>query len=174
MRALDKLDPVPLAGVDFPGPLLLARRQWVGFIGEFFLKKAAINGGAVQILMKLGARTMRGATWGENGSIIFATDDASTGLEQVSEDGGPTTVLTHPNRERGEVDHVWPEFLPGGKAVLFTIIDGGGIDNAQVAVLDLKTGAQKILFGAAAGPLRAERPSRVRRSWDASRGRVRP
>ena len=30
-------------------------------------------------------------------------------------------MLTKPDRERGERDHLWPEFLPGGKAVLFTI-----------------------------------------------------
>jgi hypothetical protein len=50
-----------------------------------------------------------------------------------------------PPLERGEVDHLWPEFLPGGQAVLFTITSPGGIDNAQVAVLDLKTGMQKVL-----------------------------
>ena len=126
--------------------------QWVGFVGEFVLRKAAINGGAVQNLLKLGARGMLGATWGEGGTIIFATEEASTGLEQLSEDGGATTVLTRPNRERGEVDHVWPAFLPGGQAVLFTIIDAGGIDNAEIAVLDLKTGAQKILLRGGSAP----------------------
>lgn len=147
VRTLDQLDPVPLVGADFPLGLFFSYDgKWIGFVGEFLLKKAAINGGAVQSLSKLGARTIRGATWGENGTIIFATDELSTGLEQLSEGAEATTVLTHPNLDRGEVDHVWPEFLPGGEAVLFTILDAGGIDNAQVAVLDLKTGAQKILF----------------------------
>ena len=55
-------------------------------------------------------------------------------------------VLTKPDSERGENDHLWPEFLPGGGAVLFTIYPAtGGPDNAQVAVLDLKTGASKVL-----------------------------
>ena len=40
--------------------------------------------------------------------------------------GGPTTVLTRPDRARGEVDHVWPELLPGGQAVLFTIFPADG------------------------------------------------
>src|SRR5213076_1686534 len=39
------------------------------------------------------------------------------------------------------------EFLPGGEAVLFTIIPTtGGIDNAQVAVLDLRTGTSKVVI----------------------------
>lgn len=38
-------------------------------------------------------------------------------------------------------DHLWPEFLPDGQAVLFTITaTTGGLDNAQVAILDLGTG----------------------------------
>ena len=56
-------------------------------------------------------------------------------------------MLTKSDRERGEGDHRWPEFLPGGKAVLFTITPANGsIDNAQIAVLDLQTGASKVLI----------------------------
>ena len=56
-------------------------------------------------------------------------------------------MLTKPDRGRGEGDHLWPEFLPGGEAVLFTIIPaGGGIENAQIAVLDLRTGTSKVLI----------------------------
>ena len=64
----------------------------------------------------------------------------------MSSAGGEPTVLTKPDRERGEADHLWPQFLPGGQAVLFTITPTtGGIDASQVAVLDLRTGTQKIL-----------------------------
>ena len=153
VRAFDRLDSVPLAGADFPvGVFFKPDGQWVGFFGEFVLRKAAINGGAVQDLLKLGARGMLGATWGEAGTIIFATEETSTGLEQISENGGAATVLTRPNRERGEVDHAWPAFLPGSQAVLFTIVGAGGIDNAEIAVLDLKTGVQKTLLRGGSAP----------------------
>ena len=56
-------------------------------------------------------------------------------------------MLTKPDRERGEGYHVWPEFLPGGEAVLFTITPAtGGTANAQIAVLDLQTGTSKVLI----------------------------
>ena len=56
------------------------------------------------------------------------------------------TVLTRPDRAQGEADHFWPEMLPGGRAVLFTITAlTGGLDAAQVAVLDLQTGTRQIL-----------------------------
>jgi len=65
---------------------------------------------------------------------------------KVAAAGGVPTALTTPNREQGEADHLWPEFLPGGASVLFTITSAsGGLDNSQVAVLDLRTGQHKIL-----------------------------
>ncbi len=154
VRAFDQTDSVPLAGADFPsGVFMKPDGQWVGFVGEFVLRKVAINGGAVQNLLNLGARSLLGATWSEGGTIIFATDRTSTGLERVSEDGGPTTVLTRPNRERGEQYHAWPAFLPGSQAVLFTILHaGGGIDSAEIAVLDLTTGAHKVILRGGSAP----------------------
>ena len=150
-RALDQLDSVPLGGADFPRNVFIKPDgQWVGFVGEFVLRKAAINGGAVQNLLNLGARALLGATWGGNGTIIFATEAASTGLEQISENGGATTVLTRPNRENGEEDHAWPAFLPGGQAVLFTITAAGGINNAAIAVLDLRPARRRSSSVAAA------------------------
>ena len=56
-------------------------------------------------------------------------------------------MLTKPDRERGEHDHLWPEFLPGGRSVLFTITAAASdITNAQIAVLDLRTLTSKVLI----------------------------
>ena len=64
------------------------------------------------------------------------------------------TVLTRPDREQGEADHAWPEWLPGGRAVLFTVMAvTGGPDATQVAVLNLRTGdAHKCSCAAAVTP----------------------
>jgi serine/threonine-protein kinase len=56
-------------------------------------------------------------------------------------------VLTKPDAAHGEADHVMPFILPGGRAVIFTVTaQGQPIDNAQIAVLDLKTGQKKTLI----------------------------
>ena len=60
-------------------------------------------------------------------------------------------------RYHGEVDHFWPEILPGGHAVLFTIVSAGSINTAQVAVLDLTTGVRKILIRGATHASSAEK-----------------
>jgi hypothetical protein len=148
VRALDQLEPTPLAGGTPGAPFSSPDGQWIGFVdigSGVELKKVAVTGGPTLLLCRLDGQS-RGATWGDDGSIIFATSATSTGLQRVSSAGGEPTVLTRPNPERGEGDHLWPQFLPGGRAVLFTITAAtGGLDASQVAVLDLRTGTQKIL-----------------------------
>jgi serine/threonine-protein kinase len=147
LRAMDQLEPTPLTGLGRPvDPFFSPDGNWIGFANaNVDLRKVGVTGGPPVTLCSLGGAQSRGATWAEDGTIVFATT-APTGLQKVSADGGTAMVLTTPNRERGEADHLWPEFLPGGHALLFTITQAaGGTDNAQVAVLDLRTGTQKIL-----------------------------
>jgi len=148
VRALDQLEPDMLSGLGAPrGVFISPDGQWVGFFdGPTTLKRVAITGGPPVTITSVDGPNPRGATWGPDGTIVFATSSAATGLQRVSAAGGEPTVLTKPNREQGEADHFWPEFLPGGRAVLFTVSAvSGGLDNAQIAVWDLQSGASKVL-----------------------------
>jgi serine/threonine-protein kinase len=113
----------------------------VGFFdGPFTLKKVPIGGGPAVLVAQVDS-SERGATWAADGTIIFATSATTTGLQRVSASGGTPTVLTRPDRVRGEADHLWPEVLPGGQAVLCTVTAArGGLDAASIAVLDLRSG----------------------------------
>ena len=106
----------------------------------------AVTGGAAVTLTGFDG-TARGATWGADDAIIAATSNAATGLQRVPAAGGPPTGPTRPDPAQGEADHVWPERLPGGRAVLFTLLPllSGRLDAAQVAVLDLQTGTYTVL-----------------------------
>jgi eukaryotic-like serine/threonine-protein kinase len=147
VRALDALEPVAVFTGAPRGPFVSPDGQWIGFTdSNTVLKKVAVTGGPVVTLATLDGSTPRGATWAPDDTIIYATSNATTGLQRIAVAGGPTTVLTRPDRAQGEADHFWPELLPGGRAVLFTIRAlTGGVDAAQVAVLDLQTGMRKIL-----------------------------
>jgi hypothetical protein len=107
-----------------------------------------ITGGPAVTLCRVEGGGGRGAVWGSDGTIVFAPGTTGVGLRRVSEAGGEPTVLTTPNRDRSEASHHWPEFLPGGHAVLFTITsaEGPSPENSQVALLDLQTGTQKVLL----------------------------
>ena len=148
VRALDALEPVAVFTGNGPRGLFVSPDgQWIGFGGgEGILRKVAITGGPSVPLTPVDGAP-RGATWLPDDTIIFATGNPGTGLQRIAAAGGSATVLTRPDRAQGEADHVWPEILPGGRAVLFTITAlTGGLDAAQVAVLDLQTGTQTIVL----------------------------
>jgi serine/threonine-protein kinase len=150
VRSLDQLDATPLTGFNAAfGPFVSPDGQWIGvFDGASApaLKKVAIAGGPVITLARPDAPT-RGASWGADGSIIFATTNATTGLQRIPAAGGEATVLTRPNRAAGEADHLWPEILPDGHSVLFTITAlTGRLDQSQIALLDLRAGTQTVLI----------------------------
>jgi serine/threonine protein kinase/Tol biopolymer transport system component len=121
--------------------------EWIGFFEQFgALRKIPATGGpSIQVSRAVGGAA-RGATWASDGSIIFATSSAETGLWRVSANGGEPQVLTRPAIAQGELDHFWPEMLPGGNAVLFTIVSVGTSNRMQIAVFNLKTGRSKVLI----------------------------
>jgi len=61
----------------------------------------------------------RGASWGGDDTIVF-TASAQSGLSRIPAAGGEVTALTTLDEKAGELSHRWPQWLPGGKAVLFT------------------------------------------------------
>jgi serine/threonine protein kinase len=148
VRALDTPSPVVVFTGDRPSGLFTSPDgQWLGFRdGAGLLKKVALTGGPVLTLATLDGAVPSGATWGPEDTIIVASEDVATGLQRVSP-SGTVEVLTRPDPARGEADHLWPEMLAGGRAVLFTITAlTGGLEAAQVAILDLETGTREILF----------------------------
>ena len=150
VRGVGQLDPVPLTAPGLPkGPFSSPDGQWIGFFepgAPVVLKKVAITGGPVLELSPVDGPS-RGATWGDDDTIILATAALSTGLQRIASAGGEPAVLTRPNRDRGERDHLWPQFLPRSRAVLFTIAAAaGGIDASQVALLDVAAGTWKTVI----------------------------
>jgi eukaryotic-like serine/threonine-protein kinase len=139
VRAIDQIDARPLAGItNTYTPFFSHDNQWIGFFEEGALKKVPIAGGPVVTLAAVKGKP-RGASWGTENTIVFATDDGSTGLWLISAEGGEPRVLTTPDAAQREVDHLFPSVLPDGRGVLFTITTTDEADNAEVAVLDLVT-----------------------------------
>ena len=70
------------------------------------------------------------------------------GLYQVSENGGEPRLLGKPDPLRKEIRYAWPQFMPDGQSVLFTIVNDDSIEGAQIAVLDVNTlEARTVLTG---------------------------
>jgi Tol biopolymer transport system component/predicted Ser/Thr protein kinase len=143
LRAMDSLEVKAIQGTEGAAePFFSPDGQWIGFFAGDKLKKVAVSGGAA---VALGDATTQpyGASWGSQGIIAFASAFSGV-LQQVSDAGGAPQPLTH--LEKGEGSHRWPEFLPGGKAVLFSAgTIGANWGNPQVAVQSVATGERRNL-----------------------------
>jgi serine/threonine-protein kinase len=145
VRPLDELDPTAIAtaGAPLNFVFLSPDGQWVGFAEGNMLRKVAITGGPVTTIQP--SVECCGAAWAPDDTIIVGSALPAVGLRRTAVSGGTMTELTHPNVARGETGHIWPEMLPGGHEVLFTIASSGGPDAVQIALLDLPSGAIKVV-----------------------------
>jgi Tol biopolymer transport system component len=119
--------------------------QSIAFIADFTLKKAPLNGPVVP-LTKVG--DSRGLSWMADDSLIYVPE-ATGGLFQISANGGEPRAITKVDEAKKERTHRWPQALPGGKAVLFTVgsLDKpDDYDNASIEAVVLATGERKLLL----------------------------
>ncbi len=153
VRAVDQLDAVALRGGIGNNPFISPDGNWVGFDGRLSgdpLKKVSIHGGPPVVLSEEFGGYIAGASWGTDDNIIFGTQQAN-GLFRVSAAGGEELEeLT--NLEEGELSHRWPEILPGGRTVVFTVEKGQGDANREIAALNLETGERKLLIPGGSNP----------------------
>jgi serine/threonine-protein kinase len=144
MRSLDQSGFVPISGTESARvPFFSPDGQWIAFFADGKLKKIAAQGGAPVTLCDA-PFPIRGASWGDDGNIVAAFNQGSSGLVRVPSGGGTPTEVTRLTGEKVETAHAWPQVLPGSQAVLFTAY-GTGYDEAEIAVISLKSGERKTL-----------------------------
>jgi len=152
VRPVDQLDGTAgLGGLNSTTPFFSPDGAWLGFFSraDGTWKKVSILGGPAVTLFEQTSGP-RGASWGPDGTIIFAQGGTGNGLFLGSDAGGEYETLTTPDEAQGERGHRWPEFLPGGRAVLFAIDNDS--DQDTIAVLDLETNAYKVLVPGGSHP----------------------
>ena len=92
--------------------------KWVAFFAQGQLQKAEVAGGAPIRLAE--AAYPFGGTWTEDNTIIYVASLGS-GLLRVPASGGTPESLTKPDGAAKGYAHVFPQALPGGRSVLFTV-----------------------------------------------------
>jgi serine/threonine-protein kinase len=141
IRAIDQIDGVALPGTeDAIAPFFSPDGLWVGFATEEDekLKKVPVTGGPPITLADDVQNLMAGASWGDDGYIVYASSGFS--LSRVSGAGG---VLERIADESG-VGMFWPSVLPGGQAVLFERCNTNCTEH-DLAVLDVASGLIEVL-----------------------------
>jgi serine/threonine-protein kinase len=116
LRSMDNFQPRAMPGTEgASSPFFSPDGQWLGFFAEQKLKKVSLTGGGVVTLGDVS--NPHGGSWSNRGTIAYSALPVGP-LQQTPDAAAAPRPLTH--LEKGEVSHRSPEFLPGGKSLLFT------------------------------------------------------
>ena len=151
VRRLNELESRPIPGTQGGHHATFSPDgQWLAFANEDgVLRKVPLSGGAPQTLCDykpIGGFRYYSQSWTPNGdALIF---EHTSGLMRVSAAGGTPEVVASAVKDVG-LHHAWPQVLPGGKALLFSVAQTrgtSGLEPISIAVLSLETGEQRTLI----------------------------
>ncbi len=120
----------------------------LAFVGDFTLKKVSFDGPVVSLIK---VSDSRGVTWVGDDTLVYAPESAA-GLFQISSNGGAPRPVTTVDNKKNERTHRWPQALPGGKAVLFTVgvfDKPDDYDGADIEAVVLATGERRLILQSA-------------------------
>ena len=145
LRELGSFETRPLGGTDGArNPFFSPDGEWVAFFAADQLRKVSLAGGTPLPLCDTPLDSLGGA-WGEDGTIVYA--EYASGLWAVSSEGGDPRPLTAPDPDQRVLQHRWPQILPGGRHVLFTIQTPEG---PRLATMPLEGGTPQLVPGVGA------------------------
>jgi len=140
----------PLTGTERAQyPFFSPDGQWIGFTADSHLKKVPVGGGTAVTVADSVAAGFGGATWLDDGSIVYVPTNLLE-LRRVSANGGPTSIVLSSKDVTltgGGTGN--PVGLPGSRGVLFQLCASSCV-SMSVHVLDLRTGKEKPLVDDAA------------------------
>jgi len=130
-RSLDSFEPQPIPGTENGSkPFFSPSGDAIGFYSNGSTRIAPLDGGQLREVTRV-ERWFYGATWSPDGTIVAGISWNSP-LFRMPDSGGQPEPLTTLDVERGDVTHLFPQFLPDGKRALFTIWSPGGMKGAVV------------------------------------------
>jgi Tol biopolymer transport system component len=148
MRALDRVDATPVSGTDGAyNPFFSPDGQLIAFFVGAKMKRASVAGGPATTICDVSG-IPRGASWGVDGNI-YAALTATGGLVRVSSSGGTPEPLTSLDPQKNERTHRWPQVLPDGKNVLFTVGRTDSpeyYDDSEIDAVSVATGKRKMVL----------------------------
>ena len=148
VRSLDEPEARVLPGTEgAEEPFWSPDGRWVGFFADQKLKKIEASGGPPQDIG--GAPGFgRGGSWNRQDVIVYAHGDGP--LLRVAAGGGQPEPVTELDKERGDNDHRYPQFLPGGRHFLYLARNDGGEELNVIMVGSLDGDASKPVLKAPA------------------------
>ena len=144
VRSFDSTQPMAVPGTAGADSLTFSPDgKSLAFTKRGELMKVAIAGGAPVMICT--AVNVRGLSWGDNDTIVFANAFGTAGLSKVRAGGGKPQLFTTKGADSSVEAHRWPQVLPGGNAVLFTAWSRN-LDDAKILVQRLDSTEPRELF----------------------------
>jgi DNA-binding SARP family transcriptional activator/dipeptidyl aminopeptidase/acylaminoacyl peptidase len=118
----------------------------VGFLREKQVYIASL-GGALPIAVTDSLTGVAGASWGADGFIYVDGKNRASLVRVEAKSSASPKRFTVLDSAAGEVDHMWPDVLPNGKGVLFTVAFNGikGKSSHAIAVADIPSGKHRVI-----------------------------
>lgn len=141
VQRLDEFHGRPINGTENSvTPFFSPDGNWLGFVKDQTLMKVDLRGGTPVTIADVGTNRIRGANWTNEGTILYSPVlENEGGIYQLSSEGGIPKQLTMPDTTLGEVGHVLPQMLPGGKRILYVSWSKVGDDAAAwISIFDLE------------------------------------
>src|SRR5438093_5127653 len=152
IRARNQLHAIAVPGTEGAStPFFSPDGSKVGFLRVQDVQIASINGAPPITVTDTLLTGTSGASWGPDGFIYVDANTNGGGLLRVEAKPGATqnrcTVL---DTASGEFDHTWPDVLPNGNGVLFTIRFSAkngakGRTSYAIAVADILSGKHRVI-----------------------------
>jgi DNA-binding winged helix-turn-helix (wHTH) protein/Tol biopolymer transport system component len=148
IRPLNSVTPRELTGTENAlGPFWSPDSRYLAFFANGQLKTVSLLGEPPVALCTVDGQTAPSGTWNEDGVILFTGGPG--GVYRTSARGGDVRRVTTIDARAGEVAHVLPQFLPGGKRFVYTVrADAEGSVASWIASASLDSKVQQRLFSA--------------------------
>src|SRR6266567_2111609 len=151
IRTRNQLHAIAVPGTEgATSPFFSPDGRQVGFLRDFIVQIASLDGGPpITVLDSLIG--VSGASWGPDNFIYADAFSDNFGLLRVeAKPGARPSWFTTLDTARGEIDHAWPDVLPNGEGVLFTVRFRGkngarGRISLSIAVADIPSGKHRVI-----------------------------
>jgi serine/threonine protein kinase/Tol biopolymer transport system component len=146
LRPIDRMSLQPLPGTENAfDPFFSPDGQWIAAQIGGKLVKLSLFGGTPQNVCAIQG-LIRGGWWAKDNTIFFG--NISSGIMRVSANGGTPDLVTTLDSTIGEISDRFPQLLPDGKTVIFTIKQGNlaSFNEALIAAQRIGSRERKILI----------------------------
>jgi serine/threonine protein kinase len=151
LRNLGSLENIPIQGTEGGRcPFFSPNGEWLAFVSDDSkLKKILLHGGSPVVVAEQAAL---GGAWGDDDTLYFNRSFYS-GVFAVPAAGGQPRQVTRPGSSPDDHGELWPDILPGGNGLIFTVWMGPGksFADARIEGLSFKSGKRRVLIEGGTG-----------------------